>query len=262
MQGDYHMKMLIFYVSLFSILNTIDYTAKASQDNRLLFFTEEFPPYNFKFNSIKRSIDGISVRVLEKMHKVMKKDEKDFKMELGIWARGYNLAQKRGKKVVLFITARTDARENLFKWVGPITSTTLSLIKRVDSKAVVKSKDDFSKYKYCVIKKDLGEFLIREEKVKDEQIISKTKVKDILSMLLDKQCDFFVYDYRVAVWLMKQLSFDKNDFAAEYTLKKTSTYFAFNKSIPDEIVKEYQNALDTLVKNNPNLIAEIEAQFQ
>jgi polar amino acid transport system substrate-binding protein len=43
------------------------------------------------------------------------------------WARGYETALKE-KNTVLFSTTRTEARENLFKWVGPIMPSRIVLV--------------------------------------------------------------------------------------------------------------------------------------
>ena len=233
----------------------------AQNSPKLSFYTEEFPPYNFKYNSIERDIDGIAVRLLEKIHQQMGKTKEDYRMSLGVWARGYKLAQEKGKQVVLFSTTRTESREKLFKWVGPITKTTISLIKRKDSAATISSNSDFLKYKYCVIKDAIGEILIKEKKVPEELISSKTKAEELLTSLLQKDCDFLVYNYKVAQWLMKLHSFNKDDFVADYDLKSSKLYFAFNKSISDNVVKSYQKALDAIISKNPSFLKEIESQF-
>ena len=252
-----------FYVFLlFLLIGFIPSVQINAQNNsKLFFFTEEFPPYNFKYNSIERDIDGIAVRLLERMHQVMGKSKDDYRMNLGVWARGYRLAQEKGKQVVLFSTTRTESRENLFKWVGPITKTTISLIKRKDSTATIKTDSDFLKYKYCVIKDAIGDLLIREKKVPEKLINTKTKVEDLLSLLLQKGCDFLVYNHKVAEWLMKQHSFNKEDFVADYHLKTSKLYFAFNKSISDSVVQSYQKALDAIVNENPHFLQEIESKF-
>ncbi|MFK7828032.1 MAG: substrate-binding periplasmic protein [Oligoflexales bacterium] len=233
----------------------------AQNSPKLSFYTEEFPPYNFKYNSIERDIDGIAVRLLEKIHRQMGKSKKDYRMNLGIWARGYQLAQKKGQQVVLFSTTRTESREKLFKWVGPITKTTISLIKRKDSLATISKGSDFLKFKYCVIKDAIGDILIREKKVPEELINAKTKFEELLTLLLQKDCDFLAYNQKVSEWLMKQHSFNKDDFVVDYELKTSKLYFAFNKSISDKVVNSYQNALDDIIKKNPNYLKEIESLF-
>ncbi|MEM9724464.1 MAG: ABC transporter substrate-binding protein [Pseudomonadota bacterium] len=55
----------------------------------------------------------------------------DVEIRLAQWSRSYNLALSRPRTCV-FSTLRTEDREILFKWVGPIGSTTLALIAKRD----------------------------------------------------------------------------------------------------------------------------------
>ena len=45
------------------------------------------------------------------------------------WARGYRMATTQ-PDVGLFVTVRTPERETLFRWVGPIISTSTTLYAR------------------------------------------------------------------------------------------------------------------------------------
>lgn len=48
---------------------------------------------------------------------------------------------------VLFSTTRTEHREDLFKWVGPISDIKAVVLARVDSGIVIKEPIDMAKYR-------------------------------------------------------------------------------------------------------------------
>ena len=86
-------------------------TVVAAQD--LTIISEDNPPFNF----VQRGeLTGFSIEIVREMLRRMDRPDT---IRILTWARGYNLASTR-PNVVLFSTARTEARENLFHWVGPL----------------------------------------------------------------------------------------------------------------------------------------------
>ena len=91
-------------------------TVKKLGINDIEWMTEEYPPYNF--GDEKGVNQGIAVEYLKAMFKGSDKD-----IQLLPWARGYKLVQTKGKYNCLFSMTRTEERESLFKWFGPISNT-------------------------------------------------------------------------------------------------------------------------------------------
>ena len=85
---------------------------------KLLVITEDFPPFNYYEG---RELKGFAVEIV-----------KTIQTRLGIsneikvypWARGYHFLKTR-KNTVLFSTARSKEREDLFIWVGPYAEVKL-----------------------------------------------------------------------------------------------------------------------------------------
>merc|ERR1711879_76565 len=84
--------------------------------------TETWTPYQME---TKDGLSGISVDLVREIQKRIgnKKEIKVFP-----WNRGYNLTLEK-KGYALFLTTRSKKRENLFKWVGPISSMKLVFFK-------------------------------------------------------------------------------------------------------------------------------------
>ena len=94
--------LLIFLLSI---------TAGLAQE--LTVISEDNPPFNF----IK---DGVFTgSATEVVREIMRRLDLPTEIQVLTWARGYQLALSQ-PNVVLFSTARTQEREHLFHWVGPI----------------------------------------------------------------------------------------------------------------------------------------------
>lgn len=77
----------------------------------LTIISENNPPFNFVKHG---SPTGSSMEIVREMLRRMNRTDT---IQILPWARGYDLALSR-PNVVLFSTARTNQRENLFFWVA------------------------------------------------------------------------------------------------------------------------------------------------
>lgn len=90
----------------------------------LTVFTEEMPPYSYCDEHSKAA--GFSTDVVRELLKRSRITLVEGRVFAYSWARAYGIV-KRKKNTALFSTTRTDDRERLFKWVGPIASRTVWL---------------------------------------------------------------------------------------------------------------------------------------
>jgi polar amino acid transport system substrate-binding protein len=221
-------------------------TINAANIDNIKIMTENFPPYNMK---VGKEVGGLSVEILEAMLKQMnsKLTKKDFK--LLPWARGYSLVQKK-KNHMLFSMSRTAKREKLFKWVGPIDSVKTSVIALKTNNTKISKVTDLNSYKVAASKDAQPEQYLLAHGVKKSNIVSKSGNNasvSALKMIKKGRIDFLVNTPRVVKYLANKdgIDFDK-EFKSIFTLNKSDLYFAFSKDTSDDIVKEYQKALDAI----------------
>ena len=107
----------------------------AVRANDLTIATEDYPPFNFPMG---RSVGGLSTDILRK---ALDRAQIAATITLYPWLRAYGSAQDDANACV-YSTTRTELRENLFKWVGPISHNNWVLFARADNPAVVTSLDD------------------------------------------------------------------------------------------------------------------------
>ena len=220
----------------------------AIEDDNIKIMTENYPPYNMEVDG---ELEGISIDVLEAMLEQMNSKQDKDDIILTSWSRAYSLAQKK-KNNMVFSTTRTKEREPLFKWVGPIIKTTISVIAPKSKNITIKKVSDFNKYRIGAVLKDVGEQLILEKGVNKHNIkliSGKNSIKLSFTKMVKDRIDMFAYDENVAFYYAKRNGFNIDDFEVIYTLKEAELYFAFNKNTDDKIINRWQKALDTIKSN-------------
>ncbi|MBF0224542.1 MAG: transporter substrate-binding domain-containing protein [Desulfobacterales bacterium] len=107
-------------------------------------------------------MQGIAVDLLVLMLERVgsKQGRQDIKMYP--WARAYNYAQDI-KNTILFSTTRTEEREKIFKWVGPIFTNNMCLIARKDSHIKANTFEEMKNYRIGTVIDDVSEQLLVKE---------------------------------------------------------------------------------------------------
>lgn len=230
--------------------NSSDVWSQSVDD--IMMMTENYPPYNF---SQDNKLQGISVDLMEAMLKKTGSAKTRKDMHLLPWARGYYYLQNENSNC-LFATTRTEEREKLFRWVGPICDTTIVLTSRKDRKVFIKTADDLKKYRIGAVIKDIGEQLLLEAGLTAKEIDttggSKAIFKSIKKMNIDRM-DAFAYEENVIKWELKRQGFDINQYETVYVLQTGELYYAFHKDTPDDIVNAFQHALNELKREGEYL---------
>lgn len=224
---------------IFSFCCTVSFSANID-DFKLM--SEEYPPYNMTKNG---KATGISVDMLklmlEKIDSKLTIDDVKFLP----WARSYNIVQKE-KNTILFVMARTEQRENLFKWVGPVGGSKIALIAKKDKKIKINSIDDIKKYKIGSVKDDVAELALKEIGISNTDSISGIKAIEKSIQKLDSgRIDLFAYMFELNSWNFK--GFNPENYENVYTVKQNDFYYAFNKDTDEKIIDEMQNILDQLI---------------
>lgn len=244
--GFYKILIALSFFITFNFANAID---------KLTIMTEEYPPYNMTKDG---KLVGISVEVLELMLKDVgsKKTTKDIKVLP--WARSYNMVQNK-KNTMLFAMFRTKQRENLFKWVGPIDSSSIGLIAKKDRKIKIKNVADIKKYKIGTVKDDAAELALKELGLTTFDSISGTNsIATSIKKLKRNRIDLFAYVYETKSWNID--NFKPEDYENVYTLKKNDLYYAFHKDTDQKIIDKLQKSLNLLKEKG--LVQEIIKKYK
>lgn len=235
--------LLMIFVSLTSI--------KASSEmkiRQLELYTEQYPPYNYSGHN--QNIDGVSISILERIFKGFGTTLDKSKINILPWSKSYYSVLTR-KNSVLFATARTHDREKLFKWAGPLFSSSISIFtnKKTKKQEINTTIPTLLKnHLVGTIKGDIGDEILRslgiDREIKLIRFISSEKM---ISQFASGKIDTVIYDENVIKWYIKHKTFMyKDEYYKLKQLKKVDYYFAFNISTSDEFVKKFQELIDKL----------------
>ncbi len=231
---------------IFILLSFIFIGSLQASDIKMM--TENYPPYNMEVDG---ELQGLFIDVLDVMLKQMGSKQNKFDVELLSWSKAYSSALDI-KDSVVFSATRTKSRENLFKWVGPISKTTIGITALKSKNIVIKSISDFKNYKIGAIKKDIGEILLLENGIDKSSIYivdgTNSLATSFYKMERDK-IDMLAYETKVAMYSADLNGYEVDDYEVIYTLEKNELYFAFNKQTSDEIIQKWQKALDEIKSN-------------
>ncbi len=102
----------------------------------LQIYTEDYPPLTFLNSYGEASGFGTDL-----VHEIMKRNGIYADIKLSTWSNGYELAL-HNPNFCLFTMDRTEIRENLFQWVGPIGTNATYFYTKAGSGISINSLDD------------------------------------------------------------------------------------------------------------------------
>ena len=231
--------MISIFQKAIVIFFMISATALATGPNDIAYMTEQYPPFNFEDQG---KIQGI---IADTMLAMMKKLDVDRPIKVLPWANSYNKIQTV-PNTCLFGMTYTPERAPLFKWVGPVTDTEVTLFALKKNHIQIKSIEDINRYKTGVIRSDIGEQLLLKNGVKPDRIDPVAQTDQNLKKLIAGRVDLIAYSKKVLIWQIKQSGLNVDDFDIVYSLSKGELFIAFHKDTPDSIIQAFQKELDTI----------------
>lgn len=158
------------------------------------------------------------------------------------WARAYDLAIKE-PNVLIYLIARTPARESQFRWVGEFMRIEYHLYKlRERSDIVVDSLDDARRYSIGTVRDDVRQQYL-QQKGFTKLVLSAHNI-DNFRKLLSRQVHLIPLPEGDANAACKETGFDCRRLERVHTLDELSVglYMAFGTATPDATVDRLRSA--------------------
>ncbi len=153
--------------------------AQASPElGKLHYITEEYKPYNYADAS--GAPTGLAVELLQLVWK--KTNTPAQPITIMPWARGYYLLTQK-PNAVLFSTARTQARDPLFKWACPIGYAEIVLVGLADRNITITKLDDAKTFNIGAVRADVGEQLLLNNGFDETKLMAANRLAQALKML-------------------------------------------------------------------------------
>ena len=203
--------------------------------------TETWTPYQIE---TKDGLSGISVDLVREIQKRIgnKKEIKVFP-----WKRGYHITLNK-KGYALFLTTRSKQRENLFKWVGPISSMKLVFFKNAHrDDLVINTIEDAKKVNsIAVAQKTIAHEKLIEYKFNNLEINSLANYS--LKKLQENKVDLYPVEYNAFMYKLKKKNLEKKIIPVQMKepIYESQLYIAFNKETSKGTIKKWQKTLDEI----------------
>ncbi len=243
-QGS-HMPVLLWTITCVMIHASIVFASESFEDIR--FMTEYYPPFSY---SDKGEIKGIFPDILMEIGKNMNSPFSRDRISLLPWARGYNFILKN-KKSCLFGMVKSEEREPLFKWAGPVMDFKNNLIAKTSRNIHLNTLEDIGNLKIGVVKDDITEKVLLASGIAAGNLVyafGEEAAKELCLQLNKGLIDLWACDEITARWLLKKNALDPHHFTSVYILQHTDGYFAFSKDVSNDFIKAFQAELDNIKK--------------
>lgn len=204
-------------------------------------------------------LTGVSVDTIKSLWKEMAVDEQQIKVVP--WARGYNNTLNNDNSV-LFTMAKTQERESLFKWVGPIYFAEHLLIGQADFAHKVETIEDAHQFSVAAIHNDISEITLREQDFSDEKIVLITHLRQAILMLKHGRVDLIIVSRSSLNALLNDQNLSMSDVKIVYSVNKVGNYFAFNKNTPDVLIEKFQQAFDRISDQREQINKKYQVNFE
>lgn len=204
--------------------------------------TEELPPYNF---SRQDQVHGISADILLQIMKENNQHVERKDIRLLPWPRAYRMVQDVPGSI-LFSTARTAEREDLFQWVGPITDLTIGLTALKSRNITLNSLDDLQQYTIGTIRDGAPEQLLIQSGVDADRLDRIAGPEANIKKLEAGRIDLFAFSVPSTQFLMLKLGIDPDKYESVYTLKQADLYYAFHKETDKTLIQALNATLKAM----------------
>lgn len=204
---------------------------------------DNFHPFNYKEGN---EIKGISADIVKEMLKRMGRNEK---VVIAPWEHAYNLLEKKDG-IVLFSTVRSQKRENLFKWVGPLGEIKMVFVGRKDYDKRIRSLEDA---------KQGGTIGLQIKEDYTSQMLASRGFTNVSYLGVNALNIINLYMGKIDLWIgteyqmyldARKMNIDPEQLKVVYEIREVNSenqlYIALSKSTPDSVVMEWQQTLDVM----------------
>ena len=213
----------------------------------LQIYTEPYPPLTYRDKN--GEITGYGADIVKE---IMKRNQIYYEIHLSSWRNGYQLALNN-PNFCLFTMDRTEIRENLFQWVGPIGTNTTWFYTKAGSGITINSLNDARNLNSVgTVNSWFSTQYLQNQGFTN--LVYDSDPEILAEKLLKGQIDAFVCTDITFPDILKQLGFKYNTVTPAFSLMSSDFYIAFSNTTSTGIVAKWQSAFEA-IKNEGTLDA-------
>ena len=239
----------LFFLSLLIFTATL----ASSEDVDLAIYTEEYPPFNFTEDGVSKGIVyDVVVSILNDLNRP------DLIKEIAFvpWARGYRLAQSEPNSAI-FSIVKTEEREPLFQWVGPVVKTGNVVVGHKDlieqNVGQMLSLEQLANLKIGAVRGDIGaDFISDNSVIRDSLTEVVTFPEQAAKMLGSGRIDAWSYGPISSFFIMGREGVDASNYTIIHEFEDYEMFIGFSQETPTSLVIAFQKSLNKLKKKDSN----------
>jgi ABC-type amino acid transport substrate-binding protein len=218
-------------------------TSAFAQDfKKLTIMSEEFSPFQYTENG---EIKGTAVDFLLKATEAAGEPIRSTDIKMVAWARGYKMVLS-GPNTMLFLMSRTEERENLFKWAGPMSENRIVIFAKKSSGFGEINDITTLSDRLGVIREDIGDQLATKAGVPPSVFVRGSKPESIAKMLAVGRVKLWAFPEGGGLSTLESIGENTDDYEIVHVLKTTGLYYAFSKDVDNRIVAKLQAGIDQI----------------
>lgn len=219
--------------------------------------TEDAYPFQYLEN---KKLTGMAVEIVNETFKRAGVAQKD---EIMSWKEAYDRAQVYPNTCV-YSTARTENREKVFEWIGPIVENKWAAFAKKGFKGTLSRPDDLTNYRVGVLQGDAKERYLKDLRVTfrvPEADDAKNPSKLTLNRTEPDKIDLWVTGYYTGAHVAAKTGV--KDIYPVWVFQTSENYLACNLSMPKATAEKLQKALDSMKRDGTHaaIVARYEAKI-
>jgi polar amino acid transport system substrate-binding protein len=206
--------------------------------------TEINPPFNYiaSMSGANVTFDGLAVEIITEMQ-----SNSSFKEAINVssWAAAYELLQFM-PNYALFTTTQTPEREDLFQWVGPISSTTACFYTTTASGIQIQTLDEAKALGTIATPQGWFSHAFLMENGFQNILATASTTEEAFNQLMSGEADALLLYETGVKWLCDYTGTPQTDLSKQLEIAYYKDYIAFSLNTPSSIVDEWQSNLDAM----------------
>ena len=208
---------------------------------RMYLVTEEYPPITFMQEGRPAGF------VTEMVRQIAADLGLDESVHLTAWNNAYNLALLH-PNVVLFSAERTEERESLFHWVGPVGRNAAILYGRRGLASEIDSLDDARAVDAVATTTNwFTEQYLQQQGL--DNLVSSADPADGVRRLMDGTADLAIFTDITVADIVSQAGYSMEDLVPLLTVSQTDFYIALSRATDTEEVERWRDGLRALQRD-------------
>ncbi|NCC74135.1 MAG: transporter substrate-binding domain-containing protein [Sphingobacteriia bacterium] len=205
----------------------------------LQFYTEQYPPLTYR-NSFGE-ITGFGTDLVKE---IMRRNQRFYDIRLSLWSNGYQLAL-HNPNFCLFTMDRTEIREELFNWVGPIGTNITYFYVKTGSGITINTVDEARNLNAIgTVSSWFSDQYLRE--LGFINLVAQEDPAEMVTLLMDGAVQAIVCSNVTIADILHDAGYEYEQITPTVDILSSDYYIAFSKNTDNTILTQWQTTLDDI----------------